>query len=125
MGSRVRGQRSHTSSNIPRAAITSQSQPHTHIHIPQRTLSLPSSLLAHAHQPSGAMPCLVNPAQAQDSTGKESFPDATGLQLVHSNPDANKRCQGSLSLDHYPFIHVLATPARDNSNDKVSPSSSE
>lgn len=58
-------------------------------------------------------------------TGKELHPDATRVCFAHSNPSASKRRQGNGSSGHYPFIHILTTPARDKSDGKISTSHSE
>lgn len=86
---------------------------HTHNRAPHCKLSAGPSLSAFC---SGATPFV--PQTPVLPTGKETLQDATRLRFVHSNSSTSKKCQGNRSSDHYPFIHNLATPARDRLNDK-------
>lgn len=80
MGSRGRGQRSHTSSNMPGVPIACQSQTQTHI---------PEGPSLQALRRSTPISFLVIPSQRVPQspalpTGKELLPDATGPSFVHS-----------------------------------------
>lgn len=121
MGSRVRGQGSHTSSNMPGGPITDQPRPRacvrvlcSHAHAHTHTLSHTGGLPFQAFCPPTPVSRLQGPRPAPPSHGSDCVEDAAGFSFVHSKPGASKPSQGNRSWVYYPSSTFSPPPPESN-----------
>lgn len=69
--------------------------------------------------------CSSEPSTAHKERAAPRRHGAFICTLNLSNLGASNRCQGNGRSAHYPFIHILITPTRGDSKDKIFPSHSE